>query len=472
MKEAELIEVVSGEDEMESNQKYTSTRPPLMEIANKENHSPSELAIMHISSSSLKGIDPALRTGQGGTLNPTFYTNVIDLACIHYLAILILTKTKASGDRAKRIANRLLFHEAIFANAIGLSSGLWIFWDSFRVMAGDFNEVLMGKDKYMGKAVNISRALHFQECLDSCKMIDIGFLGTHYTWSNQRPLTHLIQERIDRVFVNVEWNGLFLEASVQHLERAHSNHCPVLLCLNRSQDVNFPRPFRFQLTWLTHLDFPRVVREARASLTRLPVAVSTFVDKARIWNKNVFGNLFHRKKRVFARLGGIQTAMSINPNNFLVNLERELRAEYHEISKLEEEFWAMKSRITWLVEGDRNTSFYHTLALVHRRRNHISYMKDSVGNWVQGEREIADYIRKGYAELFTSSQCYAFRSAWNLPFWNNCLNEVEAKNLIRPVSSDDITTGLWLFKAFKAPDLDGLHAGFFHRFSPLFFQSL
>nr|POE70236.1 hypothetical protein CFP56_36500 [Quercus suber] len=65
MKEAELMEVVGGEDEMESNQKYTSTRPPLMEIANKENHSPSELVVMHISSSSLKGIDPALRTGQG-----------------------------------------------------------------------------------------------------------------------------------------------------------------------------------------------------------------------------------------------------------------------------------------------------------------------------------------------------------------------------------------------------------------------
>nr|POF23119.1 putative ribonuclease h protein [Quercus suber] len=76
-------------------------------------------------------------------------------------------------------------------------------------------------------------------------------------------------------------------------------------------------------------------------------------------------------------------------------------------------------------------------------------MKDSVGNWVQGEREIADYIRKGYAELFTSSQCYAFRSAWNLPFWNNCLNEVEAKNLIRPVSSDDITTGLWNSVVFR-----------------------
>lgn len=65
-------------------------------------------------------------------------------------------------------------------------------------------------------------------------MIDIGFSGTWFTWSNHHPLVHLIQERIDRVFVNAEWNDLFPEAFVQHLERAYSNHCPILLCLDRN----------------------------------------------------------------------------------------------------------------------------------------------------------------------------------------------------------------------------------------------
>lgn len=61
-------------------------------------------------------------------------------------------------------------------------------------------------------------------------------------------------------------------------------------------------------------------------------------------------------------------------------LEKELKAEFVEISKLEEEFWAIKSRITWLVEGDKNIGFYHTSALVRRRRNCISCIKDRVGN--------------------------------------------------------------------------------------------
>lgn len=50
--------------------------------------------------------------------------------------------------------------------------------------------------------------------------------------------------------------------------------------------------------------------------------------------------------------------------------------ELNEVSKLEEEFLAMKARITWLVKGDENTSFFHTSALVRRRRNRISCIKD------------------------------------------------------------------------------------------------
>ena len=42
-----------------------------------------------------------------------------------------------------------------------------------------------------------------------------------------------------------------------------------------------------------------------------------FTDKAKVWNRDVFGNLFHRKKRTLARLRGAQIALSNNPNNFL-----------------------------------------------------------------------------------------------------------------------------------------------------------
>ena len=87
------------------------------------------------------------------------------------------------------------------------------------------------------------------------------------------------------------------------------------------------------------------------------------------------------------------------PNNFLIDLEKSLWVELSEISKQEEEFWSMKARISWMVKGDKNTTFFHTLALVCRRRNHITKMKDRMGNWLNGERDIVEFIRQGFIDL-------------------------------------------------------------------------
>ena len=176
-----------------------------------------------------------------GALNPNCFSLIFDLIHKHLPAILVIMEMKVSGDRARSIVNRLPMDGAILVNNIGLTGGLWVLWDSTQVdvfelstteqevyvlvnlnspnsqgprllsavyassrlakrqilwdnlsimarlhnlpwvIAGDFNEVLTGSDKFGGKPVNISRALKFQECLDICKMIDIGFSGAHYT---------------------------------------------------------------------------------------------------------------------------------------------------------------------------------------------------------------------------------------------------------------------------------------------------
>lgn len=277
---------------------------------------------------------------------------------------------------------------AIYANPRYAEKRL--LWDSLTTIVGlhflpwvimsDFNKILLGEDKFGGRPINVNRALKFQECLNDCGMINLGFTSPKYTWSNHHLLTHLIQERIDRVFANTEWNVLYPDAQVKHLERTHSDHSSVILSLNSSPTTRFPHPFGFQSKWLSHPTFPRIVKEAWVRPITLPNAISFFTSKAKAWNKDQFGNIFHHKRRICARLQGIQTALGVRPSEFLIDLEKTLKAKLLEISKLEVEFWSMKARITWVVEGDRNTAFFHNLALVRRRRNHISSMKDRLGN--------------------------------------------------------------------------------------------
>ncbi len=127
------------------------------------------------------------------------------------------------------------------------------------LLAGDFNEVLSSDDKFGGLPVNLRRSNLFNNCLNACGMIDLGFHGPRFTWSNLREVRYLIQERLDRGFANALWRKAFVEASVHHLTRTQSNHYPMLICLHKPPCLFLPRPFIFQPVWLSHPSFSKVV---------------------------------------------------------------------------------------------------------------------------------------------------------------------------------------------------------------------
>ena len=143
--------------------------------------------------------------------------------------------------------------------------------------------------------------------------LDLGFVGPKYTWTNKSPVTSLILERIDRCFVNPNWRMLYPEATVTHLPRTFSDHCPVLIELlgSRSNVTNIP--FRFHTMWLLHPQFLKVVEEVWYGDRSLPLAISDFIVKVKKWTSEVFGNLFARKRRVLARLGGCSKSYSLSP---------------------------------------------------------------------------------------------------------------------------------------------------------------
>ena len=213
------------------------------------------------------------------------------------------------------------------------------------VLAGDLNKPLMEGDKFGGRAVSVSRSLLFKKCLDKCSMIDIGFAGPRFTWTNKRNVQALIQERIDRFFVNPSWCLMFPEAKVVHLTRCHSYHCPVLLDMQPRSNANRKKPFKFQTCWLSDPTFPNIVSQAWRHYPILADAIASFTKEAEKWNKTQFGNVFARKNNIMARLNGIQRAIAIRPSNFLLNLESELLKELDNVLNQEEEIWALKSRV-------------------------------------------------------------------------------------------------------------------------------
>ena len=48
-----------------------------------------------------------------------------------------------------------------------------------------------------------------------------------------------------------------------------------------------------------------------------------------------------------------------------MELERVIQRELNEVLNQEQELWALKSRMNWMVLGDRNTSFFFFFSRVH-----------------------------------------------------------------------------------------------------------
>ena len=214
--------------------------------------------------------------------------------------------------------------------------------------------------------------------------------------------------------------------------------------------------------WLSHPEFFTVVANVWSDPSvNLPVHVNTFIDLILPWNKHTFGNIFQRKKRILARIAGAQRALTHHPSSSLVSLEKTLREEFSSILKLEEDFWALKSRVSWVVEGDRNTKFFHTSTIVHRRFNRISRLQNSMGEWIEDRDQLMDLVQEGFFGLFSTSHLSSCRLS--APPCVPSLSDLEAQNLDVPLSIEEIKSSLWSLKPFKASGPDGLHSGFFQR---------
>ena len=87
---------------------------------------------------------------------------------------------------------------------------------------------------------------------------------------------------------------------------------------------------------------------------------------------------------------------------FLLNLENDLLGDLDTILNQEEEIWALKSRVNWMIQGDKNTAFYHVSTLVRRKRNKILAIKYLVGEWIYQEEDVKEFMKNGYSDIYTT----------------------------------------------------------------------
>ena len=180
------------------------------------------------------------------------------------------------------------------------------FWDSLLnvgkdftrpwLCIGDFNMIISQSKKLGGHPYACSSNDPFHYFLDSFGMVDLGFSGNPFTWSNKRQGNHLIKERLDCGLASSQWIHLLPHFSVQHLPAHSSDHNPILLD-TAAPDLSLPCWFRFKEFWTFDPSCSQVVSNAwvRPFLGSLEYILSNKLKATKmtlkIWNSTHFGNI-------------------------------------------------------------------------------------------------------------------------------------------------------------------------------------
>ena len=188
------------------------------------------------------------------------------------------------------------------------------------------------------------------------------------------------------------------------------------------------------------------------------VNIRDFTNAASAWNRNIFGHIQKKKRRILNRLRVIHRSLAEEPNLFLDDLLQHLWWEYEIILFEEESFWMQRARCKWISQEDKNTRYFHLSTLVRRRRNKVLALKDNDGNWVHDSALLKSMIRDYFLSLYCGTQ-----SGEAFPL-RGCFPTVSASDwthIYRPLSVDEIKSTLFSMGGLKAPGPDGLHALFF-----------
>lgn len=130
---------------------------------------------------------------------------------------------------------------------------------------------------------------------------------------------------------------------------------------------------------------------------------------------------------------------------------------------MEELLWNKRGEGQWLLEGDRNTEFFHRVANGRRRKCTIVSLEED-GRLITNKDELSDHIVGYYKELFradTPSNIHLSQGVWEESF---SLTNDDKLNLIRPFTRVELDKVIREAKTNIAPGPDGFNVHFYRTF--------
>lgn len=150
---------------------------------------------------------------------------------------------------------------------------------------------------------------------------------------------------------------------------------------------------------------------------------------------------------------------------------KELERKKHNLLKQGEAFWRLKSRVTWLKEGDRNTKFFHKYTNSRRQKNTIWRISDGQGGFYVSQQDISK--ERHFKGQYKRGEGSVIRDIfWGIDLMPQMFDDERNESLFQPVIEDELMGVPKAFKKDKCLGPDGWTIEFYIHFFYIIKQDL
>jgi hypothetical protein len=277
------------------------------------------------------------------------------------------------------------------------------------ICCGDFNEVLCHDEHYGVRDRSDAQIEMFRGCMDACSLSDMGFSGSKFIWCNRQDAQSNVRVHLDRAVCNADFATRFADCHVENVITTSSDHSALVIDFvanaSRYEQCQVQRPFQYEAAWRRADDYRATVEEVWADRqcgpNPLQTTWSTMVQMAgslQTWSREVFGSVRKKIRQLEKKLRQLRELV-ISPE--VLAEERATEQQLCELFEREEIMARQRSRVDWLREGDRNTTFFHARASARKKTNRIDILVREDGSKCEDQQGIKGMVHSFYEDLFT-----------------------------------------------------------------------
>ncbi|XP_020693450.2 uncharacterized protein LOC110107516 [Dendrobium catenatum] len=213
-------------------------------------------------------------------------------------------------------------------------------------------------------------------------LVDPGFSGPAYTWSNNKDAKSRIFCRLDRFLVSSALLDNYQGLKVLHLTRIASDHCPILCSMMEGCKRNYTHWIKFEDVWAT---FPRAwqivskkwkVQDMGSEAIKLQKKCKRSLRALFFWSRNKIKMLKQLKDDLDREIAILQE-IECSPSGLSETQTETLRFRVQLLKAMLARislWWGQRAKVRWVEEGDGNTRFFHSMASARWRSNQIEQL--------------------------------------------------------------------------------------------------